>query len=146
MRHKTAFSCSQLIQEANLPVVQRAQKLARLEQAVLQLIPVELVAHCKVLNLRNETLVLAASSPAWAARLRFAVPDLIRQLKRRFALEVRSVDLRIQPETSENQSVNKHRLQLSAHSATLVTQTAEAVGHPPLRDALLRLAAKSRRI
>ena len=146
MRHKTAFSCSQLLQQVDLPILERARKLSRLEQAVLQLMPAELVTHCKVLNLRNETLVLGTSSPAWAGRLRFAVPDLLKQLKCQFALDIRSVDLRIQPETVENQVVKSDPMQLSMSSATLLSQTAQTISHQPLQEALLRLAAKTRSI
>jgi hypothetical protein len=144
MRHKTAFSCSELLTRADSPILERARRLSRLEHAVLELIPAELAGHCKVLNLKSEILVLATSSPAWAGRLRFAAPELISQLKSRCGLNVRSVDLRIQPETIDNQSVRKHRPVLSMRSATLVAQTARSVNHPPLQEALYRLAAKTR--
>jgi hypothetical protein len=144
MRHKAAFSCSELLTRANPPILERARRLSRLEQAVLELIPTELVGHCKVLNLKSEILVLATSSPAWAGRLRFAAPELIRTLKSRFDLNIRSVDLRIQPEFVDNQPVNKHRPTLSMRSAILVAQTAQGINHPPLREALYRLAAKTR--
>lgn len=146
MRHKTACSCSDLLEQARLPIIERARKLSRLEQAVHQILPPELVAHCKVLNLRNETLVLSTSSPAWAARLRFVAPELIKQLKCQFALQVRGADLRVEPETNEKQEVTKSTLHLSLRSATLLARTAEGVKYPPLQEALLRLAAKTREI
>jgi hypothetical protein len=146
MRQKTACSCSQLLEQAKLPVLERARKLARLEQAVLQLLPAELAAHCKVLNLKNETLVLATPSPVWAARLRFAAPTLLTQLKCRHSLDARAIDLQIQPETVENQPVKRLPMQISMNSATLLAQTARSVNYPPLQEALLRLAAKTREI
>lgn len=146
MRQKAAFSCSEILEQAHLPVIERARRLTRLERAVLQSLPAELAAHCKVANLKNETLVLATSSPVWAGRLRFVAPDLIKQLKCQFSLEIRSVELKIQPESVDIQPVKKPPLQMSLRSATLLAQTAEAVGHPPLQEALLRLAAKTREI
>ena len=146
MRHKTACSCSDLLEQAHLPIIERARKLARLEQAVHQTLPTELAAHCKVLNLRNETLVLSTSSPAWAGRLRFVAPDLIKQLKCQFSLQIRGVDLRVEPETPEKQEVAKSTLRMSLRSATLLARTAEGVNYPPLQEALLRLAAKTREI
>ena len=62
MRHKTASSCSQLLEQAKLPMLERARKLSRLERVVLQCLPAELGAHCKVLNLRNKILILATPS------------------------------------------------------------------------------------
>jgi hypothetical protein len=146
MRQETACSCSQLLEQAKLPILERARKLSRLDQAVLQLLPAELGQHCKVLNLRNETLILATPSPAWAGRLRFAAPDLLMQLKCQLSLDIRAIDLKVQPEPVENQSIKRASMQLSMSSATLLAQTARSVNHPPLQEALLRLAAKTRGI
>jgi len=146
MRHKTAYSCSKILEPAHLPVLERARKLSRLERAVLQLLPAEIAAHCKVLNLKNEILVLATPTPAWAGRLRFVVPDLTKQLKCQLGLEIRHVELKIHLEGLEIQSVAKARPHMSLRSATLLAQTAESVSHPPLQEALLRLAAKTREI
>lgn len=143
MRQKTAVSCSQLLDQAQLPMLERARKLSRLERAVLQLLPAELGAHCKVLNLKNEILVLATPSPAWAARLRFSVPELITQIKRQLSLDVRRIDLKIQPERIEPEVAARPRMQISMTSATLLAQTAYSIDHPPLQEALLRLAAKT---
>jgi hypothetical protein len=143
VRRKTAVSCSQLLDQARLPLLERARKLSRFEQAVLPLLPADLAAHCKVLNLKSEILVLATPSPAWAGRLRFAVPELIKQLKRELGLDVRKVELKIQPQRTEPRTATKPPLRISMASATLLAQTARGIDHPPLQEALLRLAAKT---
>ena len=143
MRRKTAVSCSQLLDQTRLPLLERARKLSRFERAVLPLLPVDLAAHCKVLNLKSEILVLAAPSPAWAGRLRFAIPELIKQLKRELGLDIRKVELKIQPHSVEPQTARKRPLRISMASATLLAQTARSIDHPPLQEALLRLAAKT---
>lgn len=144
MRQKTAFSCSQILEQANLPMLARARKLSRLEQAVLQCLPAELGAHCKVLNLKSEILVLATPSPAWAGRLRFAVPEMLKQLQCQHALNISRVELKVQPDKVEIQAVTRTPMQLSLANATLLAQTAQSVKHPPLQEALYRLAAKVR--
>jgi hypothetical protein len=144
MRQKNTVSCGQLLHDAKLPLVERARKLQRLERAVQGLLADNLAAHCRVMNLKNEILVLAAPSSAWAARLRFAGPELVKQLKDRFALDLRSVQVHIQPETQELQAVTQPRIKLSLASGTLLAQTAETVNHAALREALYRLAAKAR--
>lgn len=143
MRRKTAVSCSQLLDQARLPLLERARKLSRFERAVLQLLPVELAAHCKVLNLKSEILVLAAPSPAWAGRVRFAIPELVKRLQRELGLDIRKVELKIQPQSTEPQTAGKPPLRMSMSSATLLAQTARAIDYPPLQEALLRLAAKT---
>ena len=144
MRQKNTISCCQILDNARLPLIERARKLQRLEQAVLGLLPEDVAAHCRVMNLKNEILVLAAPSSAWAARLRFAGAELVKQLEGQFALKLRSVQIRIQPETLEIQSIKQPKLKLSLASGTLLAQTAQTVNHPALREALYRLAAKAR--
>jgi hypothetical protein len=146
MRQKFAFTCSQILEQADLPMLERARKLSRLERAVLQCLPAELGGHCKVLNLKNEILVLATPSSAWAARLRFAVPDLLKQLKCQFSLNVARAELKIQPNKVEIQSAKQPRMQLSMDNAILLAQTAQSIRHPALQEALYRLAAKAREV
>ncbi len=146
MRQKTASSCSQILAQAKLPMLERARKLSRLERVVLQCLPAELGAHCKVLNLKNEILVVAIASPAWAGRLRFAAPELLKQLRCQFSLNVTRVELKIQPDKVEIQPVKNKPMQLSMANATLLAQTARSIRHPALQEALYRLAAKAREI
>jgi hypothetical protein len=146
MRQKTTLSCSQILERAGLPILERSRKLSRLEQAVLQCLPAELGSHCNVVNLKNEILVLSTPSPAWAARLRFAVPDLVKQLKCQFSLEINRVVLKTQPEKKEIQPVKRPGMRLSLANATLLAQTAQSIRHPALQEALYRLAAKTREI
>ena len=144
MRQKDTVSCCQILNNARLPLLERARKLQRLEKAVLGLLPEDVAVHCKVMNLKNEILVLAAPSSAWAARLRFAGTELVRQLRGQHAMKLRSVQIRIQPEADTIQSIKQPQLKLSLASGTLLAQTAQAVEHPALREALYRLAAKAR--
>jgi hypothetical protein len=143
VRQNTASSCSQLLEKASLPVLERARKLARLEKAVLNLLPADLRAHCKVLNLKNETLVLATHSPAWAGRLRFAAPELCKQLECQYSLAVPRVDIRIHPLAIEKTQSKQPSMRISGTNATLLAQTAESISHTALREALYRLAAKT---
>ena len=143
MRQKTAASCSLILEKAALPILERARKLARFEQAVLRLLPADLGAHCRVLNLKNETLVLSTTTPAWAGRLRFAVPELLTQLKCQHHMEIRQVELKIHPEANENQAVKRNTMKMSLNSAELLANTARSIDHPELQEALYRLAAKT---
>lgn len=142
---KTA-TCAQLLKSAAVPLIERARKLSRLEQAVLRLLPENLAVHCKVLNLKNETLILSADSSAWAARLRFAEPALIKQLECQFPGLVRSTQVRIQPVSIETPPKKRQEFTLSIKSGDLLAGTAQDIDHPELQEALYRLAAKARDI
>lgn len=144
MRQNNAFPCSEILRNAELPLLERARRLQRMEQAVLRLLPGDLAAHCSVMNLKNEILVLGVASPAWAARLRFAAPEFTKQLQCQLSLAVTGIDIRVIPESLDIQTVSKRPESLSMDNATLLAQTAETVDHPELREALYRLAAKAR--
>jgi hypothetical protein len=144
MRQNNASPCAKILQNANLPLLERARSLQRLEQAVLRLLTEDLAAHCSVMNLKKETLILGVRSSAWAARLRFAAPEIIKQLQCQLSLAVTGIEVRIIPETLDIQPVNRRPEGMSMDNATLLAQTAEGVDHPGLREALYRLAAKAR--
>lgn len=144
MPQHSPATCFQLLNKAAVPLLERARKLTRLEHTVLRLLPENLAGHCRVLNLKNETLVLSVNSSAWAARLRFAAPELIKQLQHHFPGSVRSVQVRIQPPSAEDPPKKRPELKISLKNGELLAHTARDIDHPGLQEALYRLAAKSR--
>jgi hypothetical protein len=124
-------------------MLDRAQKLKRLEQAILGLLPENLAGHCKVVNLKNETLILATTSSAWATRLRFAGPELLKQLRCQFPVNLKSLRIQVQPEVTEGSPAPRPKPKLSMHSGDLLVQTAKTIDDPDLKEALYRLATKA---
>ncbi len=53
--------------------------------------------HCRVVNIRKNTLVIAADSPAWANKLRFQIPDLISYFRQNGFISLANIDLIVQP-------------------------------------------------
>lgn len=105
------------------------------------LIPAPLNEHCSLLSIRNDTLVLAADSPVWAARLRYYTPQLVKQLSGRQTVTVRTIRVRVNP--PEIPVVARRRQpapRLTSRSAMLLRQAAGNVTDPDLKSALLRLA------
>lgn len=79
-----------------LELVRHAERLARLDHAVSARLPPGLRGHCTVANVRAATLVMNASSPVWAARLRFMAPELLHFVRRHCAEEgMQSVCVRV---------------------------------------------------
>lgn len=58
-------------------LTRRALELARMAQALWPELGAELAAHCALVRLDRDALVLAADSPAWATRLRLEAPRLL---------------------------------------------------------------------
>jgi hypothetical protein len=122
-------------------LVSQARALLGLDGLVQELLPDALKTHCRVLSVRDETLVLAADSPVWAARLKFHSSQLVKQLNRQQTVKLRTVRIRVRP--PEKQLVTERRntpLKLGINSATALRQAADSVSDPDLKSALLRLA------
>jgi len=124
-----------------------ARVLKELDGLLDRHIPAPLSDHSRVLSLRDATLVLAADSPVWAARLRFHIPQLVKQLRDNPAVKVRTVKVRVRPpESPPAAEIGLPRpRQLTAGNADALQQTAHSVSDSGLKAALMRLASRRRR-
>ena len=53
--------------------------------------------HCKAVNLRKGTLVIAVDSPLWKNKLRFQLPDLLSALRASGFLGLANIELIVTP-------------------------------------------------
>jgi hypothetical protein len=122
----------------------QARTLRELEALLERLIPPPLNEHTRVLSLRDATLVLAADSPVWAARLRFHAPRLVKQLRNHQAVRLRTVQVRVRPpDTLQAAGISPQGPRhLSPENADNLQQTARSVSDPGLKAALMRLASR----
>lgn len=60
-------------------VLSKVQTLHSLDQLLPNILPLELITQCRVINKDNTTLVLEVDSASWATRLRYAEPEFLRQ-------------------------------------------------------------------
>jgi hypothetical protein len=122
-------------------LVSRARILMELEALLQELLPAPLKEHCRVLAIRDETLILATSSPVWAARLRFHAPLLVKQLSNHQTVKLRTVRVRVRPpEKASAPPRRKAALRPGKAAATALQQAAKTISDPGLKTALLRLA------
>jgi hypothetical protein len=122
-------------------LISQARSLMGLEALLQELLPESLRAHCHLLAIREETLVLAADSPVWAARLRFHAPQLVKQLSLNQTVKLRTVRIRVRPpERIVPAPCRKRMPERSKNSTTALQQLAQTVSDPGLKTALLRLA------
>jgi len=124
-------------------LVSRARTLMDLEALLQELLPAPLKEHCRVLAIRDETLILATNSPVWAARLRFHAPLLVKQLSDRGTVKLRTVRVRVRPPEKALAPPPVRRqaaLRPGKSGAAALQQAAQTVSDPGLKTALLRLA------
>ena len=122
-------------------LVSQARALMALETRLQALLPDPLKAHCRLLAVRGEILVLAADSPVWAARLRFHAPQLVKQLNHTQTVTLHTIQIRVRPPerivpAQRRQSMARR----SKNSTTALQQVAQTVSDAGLKTALLRLA------
>ena len=104
-------------------------------------LPDALKTHCRVLSVRDNTLVLAADSPVWAARLRFHTTQLVKQLNRLQTVKLRTVRIRVRPPEPPQSEKRCYRAKLPGKTGSIaLRQAADTVSEPALKSALLRLA------
>jgi hypothetical protein len=121
----------------------RARELMALDKLLHELIPVPLNEHCNTLTISGTTLVLAADSPVWAARLRFHTPGLVKQLASYQPVNIRTVRIRVKP-TDRLSPPDKPKIKprRTSKGAAALKQAARSISDPALKSGLLRLASR----
>jgi hypothetical protein len=143
MRSNKTLRINSLLGKSELArLLVRARALKKLDAELHDLIPPPLGDHCRILSIRDDTLVLAADSPVWAARLRFQASQLVKQLSDTRTVNLRTVRVRVRPPESRYRAppARKH-LPISRKNSHTLRQAAREVTDPRLRAALLRLAS-----
>ena len=126
-------------------LLNRARALMVLEAQVLELLPAPLNEHCRLLAVRNETLVLAVDSPVWASRLRFHAHQLVQQLSLLRTVDLHSIRVKVRPPGTNAAAPGSLRPanRFGAAGTAAIQQAAQTISDPELKTALLRLAGRS---
>jgi hypothetical protein len=144
MRSNKPFRIGSLLERSEISrLLSRARALGELDALVHELIPSPLNAHCRVLAVRDDTLIVAADSPVWAARLRYQSAQLVKQLSGVSSVKLRTVQVRVRaPEQSPECRITSIRKPVSGGNSMALKQAARSVTDAGLKAALLRLAAR----
>lgn len=127
-------------------------KLGQLEQIshyVAATMEPVMSSQCRVANLRDGTLILSTTSPAWNHKLRFMTVDLLSALRKNPAwCGLKSIEVRVDylPNTKPNNAPTKKQLSISTYNAKLIAETANGVTCVNLAKSLERLAARAQQI
>lgn len=80
-------------------LIHKVNVLKDLNQTLRALLDPKLAKHCEIANFENNTLVLTVDNANWATRIRYAIPDLIKQLKQHPSFnKLKSIKCIITPE------------------------------------------------
>jgi hypothetical protein len=90
------------VNDYNVKVLHHLQakvaELRCLQQKILSHLPKELQPYCRVANFHAGELKLAVASSAWAMRLRYVIPELLKTLNNNGLPEVQTINYYIEAE------------------------------------------------
>lgn len=134
---------TKLLHRADFPaegLLQRGQFLHRLNRLVGSLLDDDSKIHCQVGNVRDGVLILYVDSTAWASRLRYQSPALLKQLQQRRGLaSLQQIEIKLLPKEEKTKKIQS--VELSSEASSCLKACADAMEDSGLRTALQRLAA-----
>ena len=78
-------------------LVRRAREAGELDARVRALLPDELASHVTGAALNEDTVVILTDSAAWASRIRFHAPELVKRLAPRYDGAINRVRVKVRP-------------------------------------------------
>ena len=115
-------------------VAAHSRRLADAAQRLADCLPGGLAAHCRLADLDDGRLVVAADSSAWATRLRYHTAEL------RQKLGVETCRVIVMPVSAPVARGRPPLAPISERAAGVLESTAQSVADPALAAALRRLA------
>ena len=115
--------------------------LRQLEARLRELLPAELANRVKPGQVKGKCLILYTDSPAWAARLRFLAPQLVKQIGDACTMKPATIQVKVLPTSPPPSSSPRRRSPgLSDGTRRLIEQVAGGISDEKLAAALRRLA------
>lgn len=120
-------------------IIERAGKLAALEERLRRCLPEPLQAHCRLGNAGAGKLVYLVESPVWGARLRQHANVLL-DAAAAAGIQAGALTVKVVPPPAPEPAAKTGK-PLSQATRDVLRKTAESVADPALREQLLRLAS-----
>lgn len=124
-------------------ICQQSIQLEALTLQVLELLPPELAPHCEVGSFNKGCLALTAPNASWATQLRYALPELRDQLRKKhglYQLAAITVNVAIPSVLKVPEKPRGEKKGLSASAKQTILQESQNCVYQPLQKALLHLA------
>lgn len=117
------------------------RELQHLQTIFAQVVKPELADYCYLIKYKDGKLKIGADAAAWAARLRFDAPELIRLLRTYPEFEhLQEIICKVRPKSETLTHCVLAKPQISSQNIKLIQETASHIKDPQLRGALERFA------
>jgi hypothetical protein len=146
MRSSKPFQIGNLLDRSDASrLLSRARALGELDALVHELVPSPLNGHCRVMSVRDDILIVAVDSAAWAARLRYQSSELVKRLAGLSSMKLRTVQVRVRASDQlPGCRITPVRQPVSGSNSMALKHAARCVSDTGLKAALLRLASRQR--
>lgn len=121
------------------PVIERAQRLDKLDRLLRQSLPAALAGQCRLANIDRDRLVFLANAPVWNNKLRL-MADVLLDAAAAAGYPVRTLVIKVvpTPPTPPGAAIGPPLTEAVRES---LRATAQSVKDPELRAQLLKLAS-----
>lgn len=119
-----------------------------LAKSIASILPDELKPHCTTVNIRDGAVILATHAPEWKHKLRFAMPDILSQL-REFPqwCGISHIEVIILNESENQENLPPANplpsfAKTDPYTAKIVSTVAQSIKNEKLSNSLQRLAKR----
>lgn len=135
-------SISELLESSDIlsRLCNHIEQLGKLQIKLHDYLGPPLNEHVIIADYRQKTLVFHADSAAWATKLRYRTPEILK-LFRNDLPGIRTIRIKNPPAETREQAT-RHAARASSDTVDTIRQVAGRIDDPPLRSALLRIADK----
>jgi hypothetical protein len=122
----------------------KAKLLHELNMLLTDHIPATQRKHCKVANFRDNQIIIACTSAAWATKIRMQSADLLKHFRLTLA-EAANIKVSIEMFTAQhnNSSTVNNSPTISTHAANQLGEFANNIQNERLREVLTRLSTRA---
>lgn len=115
-------------------------RITKLQSKIRSEMGPPLSEHLIIANYSNKTLTIHTENPAWASKLRFNIPNILKISQSKCGLaELSTIRIKVIPSDSNKEKPDR-KLKLSEQSKEMIRKTAETTKDNKLRSVLLRLS------
>lgn len=121
---------------------QHSQRLSSLNHILQQALPPQYSAHCRLANIKHNTVVIQTDNASYASLIRFQAPVLCKALSEQLGQTLSHVEVKVKPHHMPLSDTNNHTISLPESAAQNLAETAQGLEQGPLKAALEKLARR----
>ncbi len=104
MRRPSLYNLNTLISEPSGEIkslLDQLSKINNLNKLLAKLLSQQSAKHCRVINLRQNILVIATDSALWFNKIRFQIPDLIEKIRKSGYVNIINIEIIVKPNLNQ---------------------------------------------